>query len=271
MNPSLDYRKYLKNELEKRCRRNPLYSLRSYARDLGLSPGRLSDILKNKSGLSVAKARAIAKILEMSRQEADWFTTLVESSDARAKKNRTEAQKKIIRMKDTNTKYLELDLDQFKVISAWQHLAIIDLIQTRGFNFDSVWIAKRLGISKIEVEQSLERLLRLGLLKTQTQNGKTHLKAMDVTFSTPTDIPSDAIKTFHRQILEKALGAIDLQGVESRDFSCLTFPISKSLLPEAKKRIKKFRREFNQWVQDNKIEKEEVYSLGIYLFSLTGG
>jgi len=40
-----DYRKILRDELETRFQRNRHYSLRAFARDLGVTPARLSDAL----------------------------------------------------------------------------------------------------------------------------------------------------------------------------------------------------------------------------------
>src|SRR2546430_13739191 len=54
-----DYRRVLRKELESRCRTSPRYSLRAFARDLKISPSRLSEILSGKQGLSRAAARGI--------------------------------------------------------------------------------------------------------------------------------------------------------------------------------------------------------------------
>lgn len=265
MDANFNYRLFLKEELENRCRKNQSYSLRAYARDLGLTPGRLSDVLNNKSGLSVTRASEIAKILGLNSHEMELFTTLVEATDGRSRKSRQQARLKMTGLKRQNTKYLQLNLDQFKIISDWSHLTIIDLINTKGFQNDPQWIARRLGVSKLEAELSLGRLIRLGLVKNE--NGR--LSTIDEVVSTPTDIPSETIKNFHRQILKKAETALDFQKVQERDFSCITIPIPKSLISESKEKIKAFRRKFNRWIQKNNLPKEEVYCLSIQFFGLT--
>lgn len=90
-----NYREILKNEFEKRKQRNPLYSLRAFARLIDLSSPRLSDILNKKKGLSKEKALQIAKRLDLVGKESEYFVLLVESEHQRKKKLREEATKKL--------------------------------------------------------------------------------------------------------------------------------------------------------------------------------
>ena len=91
----VNYRQILGEELERRCKRNPSYSLRSFARDLNLSVGSISKVLSGKQGLSASKAKQISKLLDLGDSETELFCTLVESSHARAKVNRDLALKRL--------------------------------------------------------------------------------------------------------------------------------------------------------------------------------
>lgn len=53
------YQHYMLSEFEGRKSRNPGYSLRAFARDLGLAAPKLSEILRGKGGLSEASARRL--------------------------------------------------------------------------------------------------------------------------------------------------------------------------------------------------------------------
>ena len=55
-----DFREVLKQVLQKRAGNNPSYSQRAFARDLGISPSTLSEVLKGRYGLSEKKSREIA-------------------------------------------------------------------------------------------------------------------------------------------------------------------------------------------------------------------
>ncbi|MGE0617107.1 MAG: hypothetical protein AB7P04_15865 [Bacteriovoracia bacterium] len=48
----MDYRELLKAALAQRIQKNPAYSLRAFARDLGISPGHLCEVLSGKHRLS---------------------------------------------------------------------------------------------------------------------------------------------------------------------------------------------------------------------------
>src|SRR5690606_35734224 len=87
-----DYKYILKEELASRCRQNPRYSLRAFARDLKLAPSRLSEILSGKQGLSRAAAEKVAKALGYGPGETERFCDLVESVHARSRRNRESAK-----------------------------------------------------------------------------------------------------------------------------------------------------------------------------------
>lgn len=65
---------------KKKQGRNPSYSLRAYARDLGISPGRLSVILNNKDqpGQRFLDCITRSKILSQTEKQYlhEWFETL---------------------------------------------------------------------------------------------------------------------------------------------------------------------------------------------------
>ncbi|HXH75222.1 MAG TPA: hypothetical protein VNJ08_09675 [Bacteriovoracaceae bacterium] len=68
-----DYQAVMLNELSYRKSSNPAYSLRSFARDLGLSPSRLSEILTRKGDLSPEKAGPVAIMLGLRNKEVNLF------------------------------------------------------------------------------------------------------------------------------------------------------------------------------------------------------
>ena len=65
-------------------------------------------------------------------------------------------------------------------------------------------------------------------------------------------------------LIEKSLESTPL---DKQDFSMVTVAISKAKLPEAKARIKAFRRELAAFLDAG--SKDEVYNLSMYLFPLT--
>lgn len=259
------YRDVIKNKFENRLKKNPRYSLRAFARDLEVPVSRLSEVLNDKSGLSVFNAEKIAKKLDLSANEKELFLNQVLSEHGRSNSSRKNAKKYLSEIETKKLDFVEIDLDTFNIISDWYHYALIDLIETQTFKNDSEWMAKRLGINKFQVDQALERLKKCKLIEVKNRK----LKAINQTVATSSDIPSEAIKNFHRQVLQKAIEAIDFQGVEERDMTTITVPLDTRLIPELKNKIKNFRREINNWVKEANKKPQEVYCLNLNLFSLT--
>jgi uncharacterized protein (TIGR02147 family) len=255
-----DYRALLRHELESRCERNPRYSLRSFARDLGVTSSRLSEVLRGRYGLSRDSATQMAKRLGWSNQEIDHFGDLVDLQHARSRQKKLAAQG---RLSAYNPQYRLLTADSFRVIADWYHYAILELTTLVGFKSDTKWIARRLGISLHLARGAIARLKRLGLLVDE----KGNFRAAEGFTASPSGVPSDALKKFHRQLLEKAVSALYLQSVEERDFAHMVLAIDRARLPEAKEELKRFRRHFDAKFGASP-SRNDVYCLGLTFFSL---
>lgn len=261
------YRTILKKHFQSKRKVNPRYSLRAMARLLQTTPSRLSQILRGKQGLSLAWARRISTRLGMSEAEANLFCTLVEASDSRSKIRRSAALSRLRELQTNDSSFQVLPEDVFQVVSAWYHFAILELTRLKDFEPKPQWIARRLAISLPEVKAALERLERTGLI-AWTKRG---LQLTHASLSTTVEVPSEAIKKFNSQILQKANVALKSQSVEERDFSTLTVAIKKNQLPEVKERIAAFRRSLNAELERETFQNDadEVYSLAIQFFRLT--
>ncbi|MCM2277682.1 MAG: DUF4423 domain-containing protein [Oligoflexia bacterium] len=267
MNELRDYREVLRNELASRCGRNPKYSLRSFARDVGLSPSRLSHVLKGDFGLSREAALAVSRRLGWSANECESFADLVDAQHARGKLKRELAQKKLEARKES---YQDLSAEFYRVIADWYHFAILELTKTAQFKSDSASsrperVARALGISVHEAAAAIERLKRLKLL-TQKKDGA--LAAIGDFSANPAGIPSEAIRKSHKQILAKAIDAVDFQGVEERDLSSMILALDEKDLGEAKRMLKEFRRSFDRRFSAPRRQTNRVYCLGMQFFRL---
>lgn len=89
---NLGYIFLLKQGFELRKKRNPRYSLRKYAKDLGLTPMHLSYILRGRRGLSRKKAEPIAKYLRLSFADRKNFLLIVSALSGRAFRERNLVQ-----------------------------------------------------------------------------------------------------------------------------------------------------------------------------------
>jgi uncharacterized protein (TIGR02147 family) len=234
-----DYREILRQELVKRQEKNPAYSLRAFARDLKVSPSRLSEVMRGAQ-LSSGLARTITRTTGWSESERRRFVVLVEAQGA-DKKIAARARARLKQM-DKETAPTPLDLSKFRVIGEWQYTAILAYLTTLGGKITASGIATDLGIDIKQVEEALRRLIEIGLV-AQTARGYKRT-AERLTFSSP--VPSSYIRSYHEQLIHKSLRAIHEQSAADRHLQSLVFAIRKDRVPEAFRKLEEFVREFNQ-------------------------
>ncbi len=229
------FRHLLHQELTKRTATNKRYSLRALAKSLDMHSATLSHVYNGRRLLSDEKIAEICQRLGVSSDDL--------CSDQR---------------------YHHIDKDMFAAISDWYHFAILDLTFVKNFKSDPQWIADRLGLETPVVEAAVERLLRLGLLKKT--NGRLQKASPHVTNATSVNTTA-ALKEYQRQVVTKALGAIDACPQDKKDITSICFPTDPKKLDEARRMIKNFRRELCDFLGTG--EKESVYLLTVQLFPLS--
>jgi len=259
------YQDILEDELDRRYKTNPMYSMRAFARDLDIHPSRLCEVLQGKQGLSESSASKITASLDLSKNERDYFVNLVIAQDSRSKTMRVVAKKNASKIRELHQETKLMDIDSFRVISDWYHFALMELTTLEGFSSDPAWISQKLGISLVETRAAIGRLKRVGLLIEKDHR----LFQTEEALGTPNDVASSAIKKFHKQILEKAAVAVETQPTDSREFGCELMAINKNQLAKLKECIRKFRKEVATLVGGGASPKSSVYALSLQLFDLT--
>lgn len=244
MQRTVDFRIYLQDELIERCKKNSSYSLRAFARFLHLEPSALSKILHGKRSISSDMFERIANRLGLGPIEKSNFQ----------------------KPKVSNA-FNELSGEVFQVISQWYHFAILELTYVEGFVPQAKWIAKALGISVNEATIALERLKSLGYLEV-LPDGKCVDKYSNVTTLGMAETFGAARRRFQKELLEKAIDALENLHESVRDQTSITFSMNPDMLPFAKKEILAFRRRLSRQLQ-KRLPKREVYQLVVSLFPLS--
>ncbi len=261
MTEHLNSRTYLKALLEEKSRLNPKFSLRAFAKLVGLSPAFISRVLRGEKFLSQDTASRISLALSHNHRESLYFRDLVLLDAKLSDRERSEVLERVQSLRGKAPR--PLDLDRFKVISDWQHFAILNLINTSNFKSDERWIAKRLGISPMEVKAALQRLADLELIEFDK---KRILLTSGPNLSTSDDIASAALRSFHRQMLTKAAAALDSQNVHEREFESLTISFHPKEMKRAKLLIREFVGRANVELEKN---PGRVYQLNVQFFRIT--
>ncbi|MBT3980632.1 MAG: TIGR02147 family protein [Bacteriovoracaceae bacterium] len=229
----------LKTILENKKKRNPSYSLRSFARDLKVSATALSQVMNGKRSFSKKNCEKILNNLNLSPIEKERF--LKGKADLKTQK------------------FLQIEDDQFQFISHWYYVAVLMQFLKKE-KPGLAKISNNLGIEKSKVSNAIKTLKRLKLLIV---DGKG-LKPCTGNFKTTIDNPSRAIKNHHRENLELAAFALENVNVEDREISSMTLNIDPGKIEEAKKHIVDFKRKFCK-----KVEKDDgdlTYTLCVQFF-----
>ena len=79
--------------------------------------------------------------------------------------------------------------------------------------------------------------------------------------------PSEAIRQYHRQMINNALRALSETTMEEREMTGYSVPLRKKDIPEFKKMMRKFHREIARLAA--KTNADNVYQFNVQLFPLT--
>lgn len=263
---SENYKEFLSSELVRRIRHNPRYSQRAFARQLKLSPGELSELLRGKRKLSLKSAIRISKQLGLSAGETKHLLTLVQ----RESTEQVLSGEAIPAFNNAALSSHSLSLDMFALVSDWYCFAILNLVECEDFQHNESWIARRFGLSLTQVRLALERLERVGLITREQGRDKGRIKVTPEYVISPDGIPSEAIRNYHRQVLQKAIQALDVQPVDSREISGVTLSVNPVNLPAMKKELSGFLDQMAEKYGSGK-NRKEVYQCEVALFKLSEG
>ena len=237
----------LQKEYAARRARNPEFSVRAFARWLGISPAQLSQVLSEKRPLTLKMASKIAERLGFSPEERGRF--LSESSPVLRVGTRAPE------------KFRELEEDKFRLIADWYHLAILSLTQLLGAHADPRWIARRLGIAVTDANEALGRLRKLGLLS----NPPTFQQLGDP-IRLMGKAPSAAIRKFHQQTLTLAMDRLESVEMSRREFQAMTLAVEPAKLDWFRMRLDRFLTEVNAELETPRAT--EVYTVAVQFFPL---
>lgn len=252
------YQKFLSDEFRRRQQRNLAYSLRAFARDLGLPAPKLSQYLRGTCGISAKKAEDLAAKIRLSPIEVELFVVSAQSAHARDAVVKELAQK---RMKELlKSTFSELNLERFTIVRDWYHMALLALTELDQYEGSVEWMARALSMPKETVEQALNRLESVNLLSRE--DGKWIRTQGNM--ETPIDLPSSAVREYHHQMIDLVQKRFDLVPVEKREISSSVFAIDPELVPEIKHLIQNFQKDLSALI-DRSPKRKDVYVMNLQL------
>jgi uncharacterized protein (TIGR02147 family) len=259
---------FLRDTWEEKKRRNPAFTLRAWAKHLGMeSHGPLHLILSGQRALPKKHVPLFIENLGLTPREGLYFETLVDLHRARSHEQKEFYLNRLTELSNRGEVRM-FEVESFKYLANPIHTLILEMTALRGFRFDPKWIQKRLKIVATEkdVESAIERLIALGLLS----EGKDGVLAKtNHHLSTRPDISDRGIREYHRNISQVAQAALDQQSLAEREFGSYSFNLKRSALPLAKGAIREFFKDFFARFEAAAGEGEETYQINVQLFGMT--
>lgn len=242
----------LLKEFQARKAKSSLYSMRAFARDIGVHPSSLSQILKSNRKIPHETAVKIVKKLKLSPSVALDF---LESNKGRGLLDKVE-------LSEVDERFL-LDEDMFTVISEYEHYVVLTLLDIVGFQGSAEEVSEKMEISVTRANEVIENLIAAGLVKKVGDR----LEKVYSNVRTSTDVFSKALQASHLEALEMAKSKILTVPLSLRDFTEVTITVSQEMLPELKEAIREFRHKAQSIV--SKGNQTDVYKLAIQLYPMT--
>lgn len=243
-----DFKIYMQSELVRRCKKNPRYSIRAFAKALGMDASTLAKHLNGKRPFGKQTIEKLGKKLGLSPSELAPFLNPESFGES------------------CEDSYEQMNLDLFNIISDWYHFAILELMTIESFSANNKWIAKTLGITLSEATDAVDRLVRCGLLEIQKDQWLD--RSSGRTTNIAPDLTTVAMRHLQKQFLQKAMTALDEVSISQRDNTSISMAIDIDKLPGAKEKIKNFRRSLAKFLSRSG-KRNDVYNLTISLYPLT--
>lgn len=247
------YIKILSNELESRKANDQKYSLRYFAKDIGMHVSTVSSVLRGLRPFPWRYAKSVAHRLNLSDPEIKQFIRSIHTE-----------------ISDSDLEYgsknaMEIDVEQHsRIIEEWEYYAILTYFETTKPSSHVEVIAQRFGLTEQRVQIVLAVLVECGFLKKDLKG--LFYRSTD-SIKTSEDISSETLRRGHLQELEIAKKKLETIEPALRDISSITFAADAEKIKQAKKLIRSFRSKLsNLMLTEN---SSEVYLLNIQLVPLT--
>ncbi|MFZ4403931.1 MAG: TIGR02147 family protein [Pseudobdellovibrionaceae bacterium] len=244
MNWREEFLKIFRNQFRELKKRNPRCSVRMFAKQIGLSPGPTSELLKGSRQWKFSEAWAKKVIDKLQLDEATKnHLLLLMGENVEIPKTLLEAEKSI-------------------TLSDWTYYPVLMSLDLPSPYNKTEQIAKRLGLSEDKVHQVLAELLDNGFI---IKDEFGHYERRSLFWQSTNDIPNFRIKDFHNKNLSLISRAIDKISTDHRDLQVLTFVGDLEKIKLAKKEIRSFVEKVTA-IMNSKNENDQVFQLAVSLF-----
>lgn len=252
---------YLKNIFIDHLQNDAKYSVRTFARDLGVSPAYISQVLSYKRKISIEMGLKIRDRNFLDQNQCNVLIKLIELEHCKNSELKEVIRRQISDSLSEKIKKKYISYKNFSLISEWYNFAIIELLKTNHKPKSIEDIAKKFNISSAEALHSVETLLMLGYIK---KDGLSFTP--DLGYYETGGVPSKTIRRCHKQLIKKGMNAIDEQTFSNRIIMARTIAFRKSDLSKVNEIIDRFYSEISELSVEG--EFDSVYQVNTQFFQL---
>jgi transcriptional regulator with XRE-family HTH domain len=245
------FRNIMKSRLADSCLRNRYFSMRSFAKKLGISVSTLSRVLSGQRPLPLKHLERIATVVTDGDEEKRLFL----DSAARDLRERAGAV--------AGDQVDDVDYLEAKSL-AWQPSVLgftileMTFLAPDGVSADE--IIQRTGLSAEAIDAAIQSLCIAGLLvrsgdRYQKSNRRLHLRQDEESFS--------ALAGFHREFFQFAADRMPVRDQSKSAVATITLPANSQKMELAKLLIEDFAWQLCRVLSAG--DKDDIYHLGIFL------
>jgi len=236
----------IKRDFAAKREKNLRFSLRAYAKKLGISAGVLSRLLSGNKKWKISPGRATKMLASLELKSSIRNSMLVKMGQP------PQHQKTVLLS------------TQEKVLSQWYYVPVLIYFDLPEQYRSKKAIAQKLRLSEARVTQAIEDLIEMGLLK-RTASGE--IQKSDELMTTKDGVPDEALRWFHEVNLRLFQKMVKNQNVHQRDFTSFTFAGSKKKIDFLRAEIRNLYEKAESIMNDEN-DNDTVYRVSVQLAPL---
>jgi uncharacterized protein (TIGR02147 family) len=249
------FRQFLQGELGRRCRDNPQYSMRAFARFLRTDHATLSQVLRGKRRATATTIRRLGARLDLAHTRVERFVEAERSGGARI--SGTPVDIAGVR---------ELTSETLDAIADWHDWAILELMRVQSFVPDARWIARVLDCSLDEVQLAIHRLVRFGFLEMTGR--RQWVDRTGNVLQTSDQFARVAVERLAAQLHQLSLRVARASGSHRWTQTATTIAVSAATVPAVIARLAQVRAEIVTLLE-REPARDAVYHLAISFIPIT--
>jgi uncharacterized protein (TIGR02147 family) len=260
-----DFRRFLEDYHAKRQAVDKTFTRARFCKDLGLPNTRsfFNDVVKGMRPLSKNYAERFARALELDDDEAVYFRVLVDFNQSENPRDREILFDRLVSLNRTPSRFISPD--EYEFYRRWHHTTIFSLLDVIDFTGDYAALAKRVlpRISAAQARDSIALLKKLGLVHKREDGA---WKPVAKTIDTGGYARNALVQQYQLQCLDLSKRAMLMEGPAARNFSTVTFSVSKRGLEMIEEKLQRFKSEARSIAHREAEPADRVYQLNVQFF-----